>query len=79
MSIPPRAKKLLMLANSNRFPAPGYMEIHTGADDNGCDPLLAKKFVSRIENVKLVVLPEAGRDFTENYMVSAVGRFVGVH
>lgn len=77
MSFPPRAKKLLMLADSDRFPTPGYMEIHTGAEDMGCDPLLAKQFVSRLENVKLIVVPEAGHEFSENYMVSAIHRFVG--
>lgn len=76
MSIPPRAKKLLMLADSDRFPVPGYMEIHTGAEDKGCDPLLAKQFVSRMNNVRLVVAPEAGHDFTEDYMTNAINRFV---
>ena len=39
-SLPPRAEKLVKLAESNAFSAPRYMEIHTGAEDNGCDPLL---------------------------------------
>jgi pimeloyl-ACP methyl ester carboxylesterase len=53
VSRPPRAEKLLKLAESNRFPAPQYMEIHTGAEDNGCDPLLAACLASLVGNTKL--------------------------
>jgi hypothetical protein len=66
-SRPPRAEKLVKLAASNAFPAPAYMDIHTGAEDNGCDPLVAERFASLVRNTKLNVVPGAGHELGQEY------------
>ncbi|MCX5813030.1 MAG: hypothetical protein NT178_10860 [Proteobacteria bacterium] len=67
-SIPPRAEKLFKLAKSNTFPAPAYMEIHTGAEDHDCSPLLAENFKSGVKNTTLVMVEGAGHNLSENYL-----------
>jgi hypothetical protein len=75
-SMPPRAKKLLELSGQGRFPAPDYLEIHTGANDNGCDPLLAEKFASPIKNSRLFIVRDAGHNLELNTIFEAFGRFL---
>lgn len=77
VSRPPRAEKLLKLAENNAFPAPHYMEIHTGEDDNGCDPLLATRFASLVGNTKLHIVPGAGHQLTEKYLQAILSKFLG--
>lgn len=67
-SIPPRAEKLLKLAKSNTFPAPAYMEIHTGAEDHDCSPLLAENLTSGVKNTTVVMVEGAGHNLSENYL-----------
>jgi pimeloyl-ACP methyl ester carboxylesterase len=74
-SMPPRAKKLLELAEQTRFPAPAYLEIHTGANDNGCDPLLAEKFASSMKNSRLFIVEDAGHNLSRAYVFDAFRRF----
>ncbi len=76
-SIPPRAKRLLKLAESKEFPAPQYLEIHTGAEDNGCDPALATRFAAPIENTKLYIVPGAGHQLAEEYLRGVLDSFLG--
>jgi hypothetical protein len=75
-SIPPRAQKLPQLAQHKTFPSPQYMEIHTGADDQGCDPLLAKRFCALIDNVRLYIVPGAGHTLEQSYVQSVLDRFL---
>ncbi len=75
-SRPPRAEKLDKLAASNAFPAPRYMEIHTGAEDNGCDPLLAERFASMVRNTKLNVVPGAGHELGQDYNQGMLRKFL---
>lgn len=67
-SIPPRAEKLLKLAKSNTFPAPAYMEIHTGSEDHDCSPMLAENFTSGIKNTTVVTVEGAGHNLSEPYL-----------
>lgn len=67
-SIPPRAEKLLKMAKINTFPAPAYMEIHTGAEDHDCSPLLAENFTSGVKNTTAVIVAEAGHNLSETYL-----------
>lgn len=76
-SIPPRSKRLLKLAENGEFPAPRLLEIHTGAEDNGCDPRLAEKFASLVENTKLFVVRGAGHQLGEEYLRNALENFLG--
>jgi pimeloyl-ACP methyl ester carboxylesterase len=75
-SRPPRAEKLLKITESSEFPAPSYMEIHTGAEDNGCDPLLAKHLASLIPNTTLETVPGAGHDLGEDYTRGTLREFL---
>lgn len=75
-SRPPRAEKLVKLAEIGAFPIPGYMEIHTGADDNGCDPLLAKRFASLVGNTKLKIVTGAGHELSGDYMKGMLREFL---
>jgi hypothetical protein len=77
-SRPPRAEKLLKLTESNRFPVPHYMEIHTGAEDNGCDPLLATRFGSLVGNTKLHIVAGAGHQLGKEYLQVVLSKFLGV-
>lgn len=76
--LPPRSKKLLKLAESGDLPAPRYLEIHTGAEDSGCDPRLAERFASLVGNTKLRIAPNAGHQLGEEYVRSVLDRFLGV-
>jgi hypothetical protein len=73
--MPPRAKKLLELSEQCRFPAPDYLEIHTGANDNGCDPILAKKFAAAFKKSRLVIVEDAGHNLSRAYVFDALRRF----
>jgi alpha-beta hydrolase superfamily lysophospholipase len=77
-SRPPRAEKLVKLAESSAFPAPRYLEIHTGADDNGCDPRLAAHFASLVGNTKLSIVADAGHQLGEEYLRDILRRFLSV-
>jgi hypothetical protein len=76
-SRPPRAEKLVKLAESNAFPDPRYMEIHTGAEDNGCDPLLAARFASLVGNTNLHIVACAGHQLSEEYLQAVLSKFLG--
>ena len=74
--LPPRSKKLLKLAESREFPAPRDLEIHTGAEDSGCDPRFAKRLALLVGNTKLHILPNIGHQLGEQYVRSVLDRFL---
>ena len=74
--MPPRSKKLLKLAENGGFPAPRDLEIHTGAEDSGCDPRLAERFVSLVGNTKLRIIPNAGHQLSDEYVRGVLDRFL---
>ena len=75
LSRPPRAKKLLQLAQSQKFPLPKYLEIHTGAEDKGCDPILAQKISSLITNSKIFIIKGEGHRLNKTYINSVIKKF----
>lgn len=75
-SIPPRSKKLLKLAQSREFPAPRCLEIHTGAEDNGCNPRLAERFTSLVGNTKLYLVSGAGHQLDQKYIRGVLEKFL---
>jgi hypothetical protein len=77
-SIPPRAKRLLELAESGKFPAPGRMEIHTGGLDNGCSPELAEAFSKSVPGCELFIVDGAGHDLGEDYTREVLHKFLGI-
>jgi len=76
-SLPPRAEKLVKLAEDKAFPAPRYVEIHTGAEDNGCDPMLASRFAELVKNTKLYVVAGAGHQLDQEYLRAMLSKFLG--
>jgi pimeloyl-ACP methyl ester carboxylesterase len=75
-SLPPRTEKLTKMADTAAFPAPRYLEIHTGAEDNGCDPMLARRFASLVGNTKLNVVPCADHELGEDYLQGVLREFL---
>ena len=76
-SCPPRSERLIKLAESNEFPAPRHMEIHTGAEDDGCDPMLAARFASLVKNTTVSIVAGAGHQLGEDYLERALSKFLG--
>ena len=77
-SRPPRAERLVRLTESGTFPAPRYLEIHTGADDNGCDPRLAARFASLVGNTKLSIVAGAEHLLGDEYLRDILRKFLRV-
>jgi pimeloyl-ACP methyl ester carboxylesterase len=75
-SRPPRAARLLALAAHGGFPPPRHLEIHTGANDNGCDPRLAARFTSSVAGATLDVVGSAGHALPEEYLKRVLRRFL---
>lgn len=67
-SIPPRAKKLVQLARNQSLPQCQNLIIHTGTQDHGCDPELAKTFVDLLPYAVLHLVPEAGHPLPQAYV-----------
>jgi len=76
VSRPPRAERFVKLIASRDFPCPRYLEIHPGAQDNGCDPSLAKCFASMVVNTKLHIVAGASHNLGEEYTRRAVRNFL---
>jgi hypothetical protein len=76
MSRPPRAKKLLQLVKTQKFPVPKYLEIHTGAEDKGCDPILAKKISSLLTNSKIFIIKGEGHRLNKTYINGVIRKFI---
>ena len=76
-SLPPRAGRLLDLARRGRFPSPRYLEIHTGAQDRGCDPQLAQRFASHLAAARLHIVPDGGHTLPEAYLRGVLQAFLG--
>jgi hypothetical protein len=75
VSRPPRADLLLQLVASGAFPVPGAVEIHTGMEDHGCDPRLAREFAAALPRCALRLVAEAGHELGEAYVESVVAGF----
>ncbi len=76
MSYPPRADKLLNLAEIGEFPVLQSIEIHTGANDQGCDPILAQKIATLIPNASITILPNQGHQLQIGYIKQALYIFL---
>lgn len=76
VSRPPRADRLLQLAENNKFPIPRYLEIHTGENDDGCDPDLARRIGSSIPGSKISIVRNQGHTLASEYMDKVLSRFL---
>jgi len=76
VSRPPRAERFVKLVENRDFPSPRYLEIHTGAEDKGCEPLLAERFASLVRNTKLTVVAGAGHELREDCLQRVLREFL---
>lgn len=76
MSCPPRAPKLLAIAKTNQFPIPQCLELHTGEDDKGCDPDLAKEIGKMISTATVHILPNQGHQLADSYLKKVISKFL---
>jgi hypothetical protein len=75
-SRPPRVGKLREMARAGTFPIPAALEIHTGAEEEGCDPVLAREIFSDMPGANLVVVPGMGHELDPEYVWRTVRRFL---
>ncbi len=75
-SRPPRADRLRKMAREGIFPAPADLEIHTGAEDDGCDPDLARDIFSQIPAARITIVPGMGHELDPEYVWRVVRRFL---
>jgi len=75
ITYPPRAKKLLEYAKSNRLPEID-IEVHTGEDDPICDPKLAEKVILSIEGSGLTIVKGASHHLDRGYMKEVLNDFL---
>jgi len=75
---PPRAKRLLQLAKERKFPTPKYLEIHTGAEDKGCDPHRANQLGSFIPGSKVRIVNDQGHRLNTTYITDVISTFLGL-
>jgi hypothetical protein len=76
VSRPPRADRFANVVESGEFPGPRYLEIHTGSEDNGCDPQLADRFAALVSDTRLHIVAGAGHDLGDEYTRSALREFL---
>ncbi|MBF0121357.1 MAG: alpha/beta hydrolase [Desulfobacterales bacterium] len=74
--LPPRARMLLKMAKHGTFPIPRYLEIHIGANDNSCDPNLAREFASLIATSNIHIIPGTGHNLSEAYLETVLNTFL---
>ena len=77
-SRPPRADKLLNLAKNSKYPIPKSLYIHTGADDDGCDPDLARIFGEKIPSAIVNIIPNQGHKLCDHYVKMTILEFLKV-
>jgi pimeloyl-ACP methyl ester carboxylesterase len=73
---PPRADKLLRLAEHGQFPTPDALEIHTGGTDQGCDPNLARRLGARIPGATVAIVPDQGHVLPVGYAQVVIRAFL---
>ncbi|MDG4597520.1 MAG: hypothetical protein P9F75_17850 [Candidatus Contendobacter sp.] len=76
LSRPPRADKLMQLAHNHEFPIPQFLEVHTGALDDGCDPALARQWGSLLPGSRIVIVPDQGHRLAPAYVRRVLAQFL---
>jgi hypothetical protein len=74
---PPRADKLLRMAEAGQFPMPANLEIHTGMDDGSCDPALARRFAAAVGLTNLFLLDGMDHELPGGYVEGIIRRVLG--
>jgi len=75
--IPPRAEKLLQLAESGRFPIPKKCEVHVGSEDWQSNPANVSAFGSKL-GIDVTIVPNAGHMLPKEYVGNLLDRWLAV-
>jgi hypothetical protein len=62
ISRPPRADRLLALADDGRFPAPASLTIYAGAADLECSPTLLRRFAAAVPRCRAHLIEGAAHE-----------------
>ena len=73
---PPRGRKILEYSKNGKFPKVD-IEVHTGLDDEICDPKLAEEIFSTRDNCKLFIVDKASHRLDKGYIESVLMKFLG--
>lgn len=73
---PPRADVLLQLATTGQFPMPRHLEIYTGQDDDGCDPVLAETLGSLLPGTRVNIIKGQGHQLSAEIIRKALVQFL---
>ena len=73
---PPRGRKILEYAKNGKFPKIN-IEVHTGMDDEICDPKLVEEIFSRRDNCKLFIVDKASHRLDKGYIERVLMKFLG--
>lgn len=76
LSRPPRADRLLRLAEEHQFPVPHGLKIHTGETDDGCDPQLARRIGALLPGAHVTILPDQGHVLPIDYLNRTIRSFL---
>lgn len=75
-SRPPRAERLLQLAESGGIAPPRHLEIHIGAEDRDCDPERAARFASLLGNGSCTVVLGERHRLPSEYVGAVIERSI---
>ena len=73
--IPPRANRLLEIAQGGEYPAPKHCEIHVGREDWQCNPEHVTKF-GELAGVPVSVVPDNGHMLDRAYVRGVLEKFL---
>lgn len=73
--VPPRAEKLLRLADEKSFPTPANCEFHVGEEDWQSNPESVKRFCSP-QNILFNIVPNAGHQLPKAYVNGLLNRWL---
>ncbi len=74
-SRPPRGEKLMRLARSGAFPAPGRLGVVLGDADPVCTVDMAREFTANVPGASLEILPGVGHRLLEDVLDRLLGEW----
>ena len=72
---PPRAKKLLEYRKNNKLPQMN-IKVHTGLEDEICDPKLAQEIILGINNSQLTIVEGGSHQLDRDYIKDVLNKFL---
>ncbi len=72
---PPRGRKILEYSKNGKFPKVN-IEVHTGLDDEICDPKLTEEIFDKRDNCKLFIVDKASHRLDKGYIECVLIKFL---